>query len=97
MAAVTILGRRPLIWRGPDRGELPPEAVRDRDLQALARVLHRMQVCGGVICFALFALALNACGTVQASKPAVEVDMRNVDLHITPQICATRPLLLGDL
>jgi len=27
-----------------------------------------------------------ACGTVEASKPSVEVDMRNVDLHITPQI-----------
>jgi hypothetical protein len=27
-----------------------------------------------------------ACGTVQADKPPVEVDMRNVDLHITQQI-----------
>jgi hypothetical protein len=35
---------------------------------------------------ALVALAATACGTVQADKPSVEVDMRNVDLHITPQI-----------
>jgi hypothetical protein len=39
-----------------------------------------------VVCLALIALSAVACGTVQASKPAVEVDMRNVDLHITPQI-----------
>jgi hypothetical protein len=31
-------------------------------------------------------LAAIACGTVEASRPSVEVDMRNVDLHITPQI-----------
>ena len=30
-------------------------------------------------------MATIACGTVEASKPSVEVDMRNVDLHITPQ------------
>jgi hypothetical protein len=35
---------------------------------------------------ALVAIASTACGTVQAAKPSVEVDMRNVDLHITPQI-----------
>jgi hypothetical protein len=35
---------------------------------------------------ALAALAHLACSTVDASKPSVEVDMRNVDLHITPQI-----------
>src|SRR5262245_22700960 len=35
---------------------------------------------------ALVAFAITACGTVEASKPSVEVDMRNVDLHITPQI-----------
>jgi hypothetical protein len=35
---------------------------------------------------ALAALVTAACGTVQANKPSVEVDMRNVDLHITPQI-----------
>jgi hypothetical protein len=35
---------------------------------------------------ALVALVTAACGTVQANKPSVEVDMRNVDLHITPQI-----------
>jgi hypothetical protein len=35
---------------------------------------------------ALLTLAAIACGTVEASKPSVEVDMRNVDLHITPQI-----------
>jgi hypothetical protein len=39
-----------------------------------------------VVCVALVALAAIACGTVEASKPSVEVDMRNVDLHITPQI-----------
>jgi hypothetical protein len=31
-------------------------------------------------------VAAIACGTVEASKPSVEVDMRNVDLHVTPQI-----------
>ena len=31
-------------------------------------------------------MATIACGTVEASKPSVEVDMRNVDLHITRQI-----------
>jgi hypothetical protein len=35
---------------------------------------------------ALVALVITACGTVEASKPTVEVDMRNVDLHITAQI-----------
>jgi len=44
--------------------------------------MHGMRV----IYFAWFALAFSACQTVQASKPAVEVDMRNVDLHVTPQI-----------
>jgi hypothetical protein len=44
--------------------------------------MHGMRV----IYFAWFALAFSACQTVQASKPAVEVDMRNVDLHITPRI-----------
>ncbi len=39
-----------------------------------------------VVCVALVAVAAIACGTVEASKPSVEVDMRNVDLHITPQI-----------
>jgi len=39
-----------------------------------------------VVCVALVALTAIACGTVEASKPSVEVDMRNVDLHITPQI-----------
>ena len=38
------------------------------------------------ISIALVALTACACGTVEASKPSVEVDMRNVDLHITPQI-----------
>ena len=31
-------------------------------------------------------MATIACGTVEASKPSVEVDMRNVDLHITRHI-----------
>jgi hypothetical protein len=35
---------------------------------------------------ALFLITASACGTVEASKPPVEVEMRNVDLHITPQI-----------
>ena len=39
-----------------------------------------------VVCIALVALAAAACGTVEASQPSVEVDMRNVDLHITPLI-----------
>jgi hypothetical protein len=38
------------------------------------------------VCIALVALTAIACGTVEASRPSVEVDMRNVDLHITPQI-----------
>ena len=38
------------------------------------------------MCVALVASAAIACGTVEASKPSVEVDMRNVDLHITPQV-----------
>jgi hypothetical protein len=38
------------------------------------------------VSIALVALAVTACGTVEASKPSVEVDMRNVDLHIAPQI-----------
>ena len=38
------------------------------------------------LCLALVTLAFSACSTVQADKPSVEVDMRNVDLHITPQI-----------
>lgn len=38
------------------------------------------------VCLALLALAATACGPVEASKPSVEVDMRNVDLDITPQI-----------
>jgi hypothetical protein len=35
---------------------------------------------------ALLALTATACTTVEADKPSVEVDMRNVDLHLTPQI-----------
>jgi hypothetical protein len=35
---------------------------------------------------ALLLITASACGSVEASKPAVEVEMRNVDLHITPQI-----------
>jgi hypothetical protein len=35
---------------------------------------------------ALFALTITACNRVEASKPSVEVDMRNVDLHVTPEI-----------
>jgi hypothetical protein len=35
---------------------------------------------------ALLALTTTACGAVEASRPSVEVDMRNVDLHITPHI-----------
>jgi hypothetical protein len=35
---------------------------------------------------ALIVLSFTACHTVHAAKPPVEVDMRNVDLHITPQI-----------
>src|SRR5262245_49616885 len=38
------------------------------------------------VSLALTVIAASACGTVQANKPSVEVDMRNVDLHITPQI-----------
>jgi hypothetical protein len=38
------------------------------------------------VSLALIALFATACGTVEASKPAVDVDMRNVDLHITPHI-----------
>ena len=38
------------------------------------------------VCIALAVLATTACSTVEATKPSVEVDMRNVDLHITPQI-----------
>jgi hypothetical protein len=44
------------------------------------------------VCLAIVALAcgrlltVGAYGAAQASKPSVEVDMRNVDLHITPQI-----------
>jgi hypothetical protein len=34
----------------------------------------------------LFALALAACSTVEATNPSVAVDMRNVDLHVTPDI-----------
>jgi hypothetical protein len=37
-------------------------------------------------CLALVALAVTACGTVHATTPSVEVDMRNVDLRVTPQI-----------
>ena len=39
-----------------------------------------------VVCLALLVCAAIACNTVQAVKPSVEVDMRNVDLHIAPQI-----------
>jgi hypothetical protein len=35
---------------------------------------------------ALLALALSACSSVEASKSSVAVDMRNVDLHVTPDI-----------
>jgi hypothetical protein len=38
------------------------------------------------VCIALVALTAVACDTVEANKASVEVDMRNVDLHITPQI-----------
>src|SRR5262245_29151534 len=38
------------------------------------------------VCVALLLIAASACTTVQADKPSVEVDMRNVDLHVTPQI-----------
>jgi hypothetical protein len=38
------------------------------------------------LCLALLALAVTACNSVEASKPSVEVDMRNVDLHVTPEI-----------
>lgn len=34
----------------------------------------------------LLALVPTACSTAQASKPSVDVDMRNVDLHVTSQI-----------
>ena len=39
-----------------------------------------------VVCLALVVSAVIACNTVEAVKPSVEVDMRNVDLHIAPQI-----------
>jgi hypothetical protein len=32
IAAVMMLGARSMIWRGPDSGDMPPEAVRDHDL-----------------------------------------------------------------
>ena len=35
---------------------------------------------------ALLVITACACDIVQADKPSVEVDMRNVDLHVTPQI-----------
>ena len=38
------------------------------------------------LCLALVALALSSCSSVEASKPPVDVDMRNVDLHVTPEI-----------
>jgi hypothetical protein len=38
------------------------------------------------VLLALATLACVACGTVEARKPSVDVDMRNVDLHVTPQI-----------
>jgi hypothetical protein len=38
------------------------------------------------LCLALVVLALSACSSVEASKPSVDVDMRNVDLHVAPEI-----------
>ena len=37
-------------------------------------------------CLAILALFSTACISVEASKPPVEVEMRNVDLHVTPDI-----------
>ena len=37
-------------------------------------------------CLALFITAATACTQIEASKPTVDVDMRNVDLHVTPDI-----------
>ena len=43
-------------------------------------------VCVALVAMAAIAYAMAGIATVEASKPSVEVDMRNVDLHITPQI-----------
>ena len=37
-------------------------------------------------CFALLAVLPTACTSVNASNPPVEVEMRNVNLHVTPEI-----------
>jgi hypothetical protein len=37
-------------------------------------------------CLAILALVQTACIEVKASSPPVEVDMQNVDLHVTPEI-----------
>ena len=42
--------------------------------------------CMRAVYVALVGLAALACNTVEASRPSVEVEMRNVDLHISPQI-----------
>jgi hypothetical protein len=39
-----------------------------------------------VVCLALIVVTAAACHTVEATKPSVDVDMRNVDLHVAPQI-----------
>ena len=43
-------------------------------------------VCLALVAMAAIAYSMAGIATVEASKPSVEVDMRNVDLHITPQI-----------
>jgi len=43
-------------------------------------------MCIALVAMAAIAYAMTGIATVEASKPSVEVDMRNVDLHITPQI-----------
>jgi hypothetical protein len=39
-----------------------------------------------VVCLALIVFTAAACHTVEATNPSVHVDMRNVDLHVAPQI-----------
>lgn len=39
-----------------------------------------------ILCIALISSAMLACARVEASRQPVEVKMRNVDLHITPDI-----------
>src|SRR5688572_9794376 len=43
-------------------------------------------VCLALVAMAAIAYSMAGIATVEASKPSVEVDMRNVNLHITPQI-----------